>query len=88
LPLSWPTFRSRRRRQSECQRVEQISFLVGKLGPWAMPSPRRTRWGNRKLDKERTVCRIDGAVALAMAMGLRARDRGSAHAIDVRALIG
>jgi phage terminase large subunit-like protein len=44
--------------------------------------------GNRKLAKEHAVCRIDGAVALSMAMGLRARDRGSAHAIDVRALIG
>lgn len=44
--------------------------------------------GNRKLDKERAACRIDGAVALAMAMGLHARDRGFAHAIDVRALIG
>jgi phage terminase large subunit-like protein len=44
--------------------------------------------GNRKLDKERAVCRIDGAVALAMAMGLGARDRGFAHAIDINALIG
>ena len=44
--------------------------------------------GNRKMDKEKTRCRIDGAVALAMCMGLRARDRGSPHAIDVNALIG
>ena len=44
--------------------------------------------GNRKLDKERAVWRVDGTIALAMAIGLRARDRGSAHAIDVRALIG
>jgi len=33
------------------------------------------------------VPQIDGALALAMAMGLRARDRGSAHAIDIDALI-
>lgn len=44
--------------------------------------------GNRKIDKEKSRLRVDGAVALAMAMGLRARDRGSAHAIDVEALIG
>ena len=34
--------------------------------------------GNRKLDKDKARFRIDGAVALAMAMGLRARDR-TAH---------
>jgi phage terminase large subunit-like protein len=44
--------------------------------------------GNRKIDKEKSRFRVDGCVALAMAMGLRARDRGSVHAIDVRALIG
>jgi phage terminase large subunit-like protein len=44
--------------------------------------------GNRKMDKEKARFRIDGAVALAMAMGLRALDHGSAHAIDVEALIG
>jgi phage terminase large subunit-like protein len=44
--------------------------------------------GSRKIDKEKARLRVDGCVALAMAMGLRARDRGSAHAIDVRALIG
>jgi phage terminase large subunit-like protein len=44
--------------------------------------------GNRKLDKDKAVFRIDGAVALAMRMGLRARDRGHARAIDVAALIG
>jgi phage terminase large subunit-like protein len=44
--------------------------------------------GNRKLDKEKATHRIDGAVALAMVMGLRARDRGSAPVIDVNALIG
>jgi phage terminase large subunit-like protein len=44
--------------------------------------------GNRKLDKERAVFRIDGAVALAMAMGLRARDRGPARVFDPCALIG
>jgi phage terminase large subunit-like protein len=43
--------------------------------------------GNRKLDKDKARFRIDGAVALAMAMGLRARDR-SARPIDVSALIG
>ena len=31
--------------------------------------------GNRKIDKEAARFRIDGAVALAMAMGLKARDR-------------
>jgi phage terminase large subunit-like protein len=30
--------------------------------------------GNRKLDKSRTRFRIDGAVATAMAMGLKAKD--------------
>jgi phage terminase large subunit-like protein len=47
--------------------------------------------GNRKLDKEKAAFRIDGAVSLAMAMGLRARSRGydnADYAIDVRALIG
>lgn len=43
--------------------------------------------GNRKLDKDKARFRIDGAVALAMAMGLRARDRAK-PAIDVMALIG
>jgi phage terminase large subunit-like protein len=42
--------------------------------------------GSRKLDKGKARFRID--VALAVAMGLRARDRGSAHAVDVNALIG
>jgi phage terminase large subunit-like protein len=31
--------------------------------------------GNRKLDKDKARFRIDGAVALAMAVGLKARDR-------------
>jgi phage terminase large subunit-like protein len=44
--------------------------------------------GNRKMDKEKARFRIDGAVALAMCMGLRARDRGAVHAIDINALIG
>jgi hypothetical protein len=44
--------------------------------------------GNRKIDKEKARMRVDGAVALAMAMGLRARDRGSVHSIDINALIG
>ena len=43
--------------------------------------------GNRKLDKEKARFRIDGAVALAMMMGLRARDRGAA-VVDIGALIG
>lgn len=43
--------------------------------------------GNRKLDKDKARFRIDGAVALAMLMGVRARDRG-AKKIDVTALIG
>jgi phage terminase large subunit-like protein len=42
--------------------------------------------GNRKLDKEKARFRIDGAVALAMAAGLRARDR-SAKPIDIETLI-
>jgi phage terminase large subunit-like protein len=42
--------------------------------------------GNRKLDKEKARFRIDGAVALAMLMGLRSRDR-AAPAIDIEALI-
>jgi phage terminase large subunit-like protein len=41
--------------------------------------------GNRKLDKEKARFRIDGAVALAMMMGLRSRDR--AKQIDINALI-
>jgi phage terminase large subunit-like protein len=44
--------------------------------------------GNKKLDKGKARFRIDGAVALAMAMGLRARDRENAKPIDVEALIG
>jgi phage terminase large subunit-like protein len=31
--------------------------------------------GNRKLDKDKARFRIDGAVALAMALGLKSRDR-------------
>lgn len=31
--------------------------------------------GNRKLDKSKSTGRIDGAVALAMALGLKAQDR-------------
>jgi phage terminase large subunit-like protein len=31
--------------------------------------------GNRKIDKDKAKFRIDGAVALAMAIGLKARDR-------------
>jgi phage terminase large subunit-like protein len=42
--------------------------------------------GGRKLDKDKSRFRIDGAVALAMLMGLRARDR-MATQIDIRTLI-
>ena len=44
--------------------------------------------GNRKLDKDKATFRIDGAVALAMMMGLRSRDRATEPEIDVSALIG
>ena len=43
--------------------------------------------GNRKLDKGKARFRIDGAVALAMALGLRARDREQFKPINVAALI-
>jgi phage terminase large subunit-like protein len=43
---------------------------------------------NRKLDKEKARFRIDGAVALAMLMGLRSRDRNTQKPIDIEALIG
>jgi phage terminase large subunit-like protein len=43
--------------------------------------------GNRKLDKGKARFRIDGAVALAMALGVRARDREQFRPIDVEALI-
>jgi phage terminase large subunit-like protein len=43
--------------------------------------------GNRKLDKEAARFRIDGAVALAMMMGLRSRDR-TTKPIDIESLIG
>ena len=43
--------------------------------------------GNRKLDKSKARFRIDGAVALAMLLGLRARDR-QVKTIDIAALIG
>lgn len=42
--------------------------------------------GNRKLDKSKTRMRIDGAVALAMALGVAAREREVAE-IDVAAMI-
>jgi phage terminase large subunit-like protein len=44
--------------------------------------------GNRKLDKDKATFRIDGAVALAMCLGLRARDRGRVPMVDIQALIG
>jgi phage terminase large subunit-like protein len=44
--------------------------------------------GNRKLDKDKATFRIDGAVALAMVLGLRARDRGGVVHFDPAALIG
>jgi phage terminase large subunit-like protein len=43
--------------------------------------------GNRKLDKDKSTFRIDGAVALTMMMGLRSRDRNVPE-IDLRSLIG
>jgi phage terminase large subunit-like protein len=43
--------------------------------------------GNRKLNKDKARFRIDGAVALAMAMGLKSRDP-AAKIIDIDALIG
>jgi hypothetical protein len=41
--------------------------------------------GNRKLDKEKSRMRIDGAVTLAMLMGLRSRDR--IRQVDIETLI-
>jgi len=43
--------------------------------------------GNRKLDKDKAIFRIDGAVALVMMMGLRSRDRLT-NVVDVESLIG
>jgi phage terminase large subunit-like protein len=43
--------------------------------------------GNKKLDKEKARFRIDGAVALAMLMGLRDRDRGADQTLDLETLI-
>lgn len=44
--------------------------------------------GNRKIDKEKARFRIDGAVALAMVMGLKSRDRAKDTVIfDVEALV-
>lgn len=43
--------------------------------------------GNRKLDKDKAKFRIDGAVALAMMMGLRSRDRAGA-VVDLQGMIG
>jgi phage terminase large subunit-like protein len=43
--------------------------------------------GGRKLDKDKSRFRIDGAVALAMLTGIRSRDRVG-KAIDIEALIG
>jgi phage terminase large subunit-like protein len=43
--------------------------------------------GNRKLDKDKARFRIDGAVATAMMMGLRSRDRKT-KPVDIEALIG
>lgn len=44
--------------------------------------------GNRKLDKDKARFRIDGAVALAMLLGLRSRDRTIEQPVDIEALIG
>jgi phage terminase large subunit-like protein len=44
--------------------------------------------GGRKFDKDKSTFRIDGAVALAMAMGLKARDHKEGHVpLDVMAMI-
>ena len=43
--------------------------------------------GNRKIDKDKVRFRIDGAVALAMLMGLRARDREVKPPFDITTLI-
>ena len=43
--------------------------------------------GNRKLNKDKARFRIDGAVALVMALGLRSRDR-ALRTVDVMSLIG
>ena len=42
--------------------------------------------GFQKIDKSKVRFRIDGAVALAMALGLKARDRQAA-AVDIETLI-
>jgi hypothetical protein len=42
--------------------------------------------GNRKIDKDKARFRIDGAVALAMLMGLRARE-GAPKTVDIETLI-
>jgi phage terminase large subunit-like protein len=43
--------------------------------------------GNRKLDKDKARFRIDGAVALAMLLGLRSRDRAGDKPVDIATLI-
>jgi hypothetical protein len=48
------------------------------------PCPQGT---SRKLDKDKARFRIDGAVALAMLMGLRARDRTLIKPVDIDTLI-
>jgi phage terminase large subunit-like protein len=42
--------------------------------------------GNRKLDKTKARFRIDGAVALAMALGLKDRERGPDAAPEYKVL--
>jgi phage terminase large subunit-like protein len=42
--------------------------------------------GNRKIDKDKAIFRIDGAVALAMLCGLKSKDRKSV--VDVAGMIG
>lgn len=44
--------------------------------------------GNRKLDKDKVKFRIDGAVALVMLLGLRARDRNTQKSVNIEVLIG
>ena len=43
--------------------------------------------GNRKVDKEKAKFRVDGAVALVMAVGLKARDRLNEVPLDIRAMV-
>jgi hypothetical protein len=71
--------------------VTSIRTWIAQIGRQRYPDMRELTTmdpaGNRKLDKGKARFRIDGAVALAMAMGLRARDRENNKPIDIEALI-